>query len=99
MELLASLVNGVIALIVTAVPLIVLSNWFMAGIKKFMDKAETTMWLRGILVLFSAVAVIISASLTGEAVDYNQVSDLVVTGLTILVTAVGAHLSYKVIKA
>ena len=92
------MIETIVAIIAVSVPLVLTNQLLMSAIKWFMAGAASKTWLRGILALLSAVGVVVMSAYTGDAVDYNQVSDLVVTGLTILVTAVGSHFSYHAIK-
>ena len=85
-------------IIATIVPLILTNNIILSGVKWLNVRSMTKWWFRGLLAALSLVGVVATGALTGNPVDPNQVSDLVVLVSTTFLTGVGSHFSYKVIK-
>lgn len=84
--------------IATVLSLVLTNNIVMSGVKWLSFKKETTTWLRGALLVFSALGVIAAAALNGSPIDFNQLSDLGAALLQTLSVAIVSHATYKVIK-
>lgn len=79
-------------------PLILTNNLVMSLVKSLSVSSQNIVWLRGLLLLFSGVGVVAASAVSGNPVDFNQLSDIAKAFLEILALAVGSHFSYKVIK-
>lgn len=79
-------------------PLVFTNNVLMSFIKLLAGKAAGKVWLRGILLGLSVLGVISMSALTGNTVDFNQITDLTQALVEILLTAFGAHFTYRLIK-
>ncbi len=88
-----------IELIQAIVPLILMSNWAMTGIKFLADESASRAWLRAMLALIALVGAFASASLTGQPVDVDSISSLGRTLALALIVTIGSHFSYKIMKA
>lgn len=78
--------------------LILTNNLVVSGVKWLSFRKESNTFLRGALVVFSAIGIIATASLNGTPVDFDSLSSLGTTLLEVLALAFGSHLSYKAIK-
>ena len=83
-------------------PLIFTNNVLMSFVKliigKLRDHSKDRTWLRGVLALLSLTGVITLSALTGNAIEFNQVSELVKMTVEVVATIFGAHFTYKLIK-
>lgn len=78
--------------------LVFTNNILMSFVKMLAGKATSTFWLRGVLLALSIAGVISMSALTGNAVDFNQITDLGKALVEIVLTAFGAHFTYRLIK-
>jgi len=79
-------------------PLILTNNLVMSVVKTFADKSATKTWLRAFLLILSGAGIIATSSLTGNEVDFNQLSDIGTAIAEIALLYIGSHYSYRVIK-
>lgn len=85
-------------LITSLIPVIFASNLLMSGIKYLSIIKESKWWLRGALIVISIMGVLAHGVLTGNDIDFNQVSDLARGLVEIIGVALVAHLNYRAIK-
>jgi hypothetical protein len=92
------MVTSLISMLAVLLPLILTNNLVMSLVKYLSDKTLSVYGLRGALVLFSLIGVVSMAVLTGNAVDFNQVTDLLKMLVEVVAVAFASHYSYKAIK-
>lgn len=85
-------------LITSLIPVIFASNLVLSGIKYLSLVKESKWWLRGALVVVSALGLIAHGVLTGNEIDFNQVSDLFKGLAELIAVSLAAHVNYKLIK-
>ena len=84
--------------IVMIFPLVFTNNLVMSVVKYIRGAGESKKWLRGILGLLSLIGIVATSAYTGNPVDFNQFTDVGLTLVLAVVTAVMSHFSYRVIK-
>lgn len=85
-------------IIVTVLALILSNNLVLSLVKYLSFAKESKTWLRGALLVLSAVGIITTATLNGTPVDFDSLSSLGVSLAEMIVLAIGSHYSYKLIK-
>ncbi len=88
----------IISILGYGLSLVLSSNLIMSLVKYLSVVKDSKVWLRGTLIVVSALGVVSAAALSGNPVDFNQLSDLGTALIETLVLAVGSHYSYKFIK-
>lgn len=83
----------------TLLSLLLSNNLIMTGVKYLSVVKNTNAWLRGILVVLSALGVLAASALNGTPIDMNSLSSLGTLLLETLVVAFGSHFSYTAIKS
>lgn len=84
--------------ITTLLSLVFSTNLVMSGIKWLRTKSESTFSLRVALTVCSIIGVVATATLTGNPVDFNQITDTGGALIEAIIVAVAAHFTYKAIK-
>lgn len=83
--------------VVTILAVVPLNNLVLSLIK-YLSEERSKVWLRGALALSSLVGVVAGAALNGDAVNFNQVNELVATVIVAGVAAVASHFNYTISK-
>lgn len=79
-------------------PLVFTNNLVMSLIKYLAGESKNKVWLRGMLGLLSVAGIISASALTGNEIDFNQLTDLGMLGLESVALFFASHYSYRVIK-
>ena len=85
-------------MLITLFSLVFTNNLLLSAVKQLRALQGNKKWLRAILFVLSAVGVVAGAAVTGDAIDFNQVTDLLKAAIEIAAVAIGSHYSYKAIK-
>lgn len=84
--------------IVMLFPMIFTTNLVMSFVKLLAGASKNVVWLRGILAVCSIIGAVAAASLSGQPVDFNQLTDwgkLILESATLFMAS---HYSYRAIK-
>jgi hypothetical protein len=79
-------------------PLMFTNNLVMSFVKYISRFKNSKLWLRGTLVILSAMGLISYSALMDQPVDFNQLSDLGQLLAQVIILAFGSHFSYRTIK-
>ena len=90
--------EAVISFLAVAFPLVFTNNLIMSLVKRLAVVKESKLWLRGALLVISALGIVATSALAGNPVDLDSLSSIGTALLEILVLAVGSHFSYLAIK-
>lgn len=90
--------EGILGAVAIMFPLIFTNNLVMSLVKYVAQESMDRTWLRTVLVISSLVGVLAVSAITGQDVNFNELTDLGRLFLETLGVSVGAHLSYKAIK-
>lgn len=78
-------------------PLIPMLNWVMSAVKMFAGNAMSTTWLRVVLLGLAILGSISISALSGNPLDFAQVSDWGKLLVEALGLSLASHASFKVI--
>lgn len=90
--------NELITIVSTLFPLVLTNNLLMSAVKWLAVRQESNVFLRSALIVFSALGILATATITGHAVDFNQLTEISKFGLELVVLTFASHFSYKAIK-
>lgn len=79
-------------------PLIFTNNLIMSIVKWLSGAATSVVWLRAMLAVVSILGIIASSAITGDAVNFNQITDIAKMLVEALTIGVASHFSYRIIK-
>lgn len=85
--------------VISILGMVLTNNLVMSVVKYLLTAQKSKLWLRGVLTAISALGVIATASLTGNAIDFNSLSSLGTALAEIVGLAVASHFSYTAIKS
>jgi hypothetical protein len=74
------------------------NNLILSGVKYLSVEKNSKTWLRGALIVASVIGIVSSSALSGNPIDFNQISDLGKLLVETIVVAVASHYSYRAIK-
>lgn len=87
-----------VELIIAMFPIVFSQNLIMSFVKLLAAEGGTRWWLRGVLACLSFLGAVSAASLSGDPIDFNQVSDWGQIIASTIVLGFASHYSYKAIK-
>lgn len=88
----------IISILGWGLSLLLSNNLVMSAVKYLSQNQSSKTWLRTALIVISILGIVAASSISGEPINFNQLSDLGKLLLETIVLSIGSHYSYTAIK-